>query len=226
MVINNYNTVLQRIKNAALSAGSDYTEVKPMLVIKYAKDEDVLTILNYLDNCHAGESRVQDAYARWNQPQFQNLRAKVKLHYIGQLQSNKIGKAVALFDFIDSVSTLDHALFINTKAKEQGKIINCMVQLKLTDRTTQAGASLGEAKELIAEVKKLENINLCGIMAVAPQAENQQDLKPIFKEVKQFWDEQFKDKQEKYLSLGMSEDLEAAVSEGSNMPRIGSAIFD
>ncbi|MCL2888425.1 MAG: YggS family pyridoxal phosphate-dependent enzyme [Elusimicrobia bacterium] len=222
-VIDNYQNVLKRVKTACAAAGRRENEVTVLPVIKYAKNEDVLTLLNFLGSgAAAAESRLQDAQKRWELPQFKVLRQKVNLHYIGALQSNKIAKIVSFFDFIDSVPDIETARRIDVAAS---KPVKCMLQVKLTDRVTQSGVKPEDAPALISEIKNLKNINLCGLMAIAPQTEDEKILRPLFKTVKQLWDKEFGAQKEKYLSLGMSGDLETAVEEGSTLPRVGSAIF-
>ena len=218
-VIENYKNVLERVK----AAGRGKNEITVLPVIKYAKNEDILTLLNFLGpGARAAESRLQDAQKRWDSPQFKVLRPRVTLHYIGALQSNKIPKIVNFFDFIDSVPDYGTARRIDAAAQ---KPVRCMIEIKLTERETQTGVKLPDAPALIAEIRNLKNINLCGIMAIAPQTEDETILRPLFKEVKRLWDAEFSGVKEKYLSLGMSGDLETAVEEGSTLPRIGSAIF-
>ena len=220
-VIGNYKAVLNRVKAACAAAGRAENEVSVLPVIKYAKNGDILTLLNFLAPCAAAESRLQDAQKRWELPEFKALRPRVTLHYIGALQSNKIAKIVNFFDFIDSVPDIETARRIDVLAKP----VKCMIQIKLTEKDTQGGVTPENAPALIAEIKTLKNINLCGIMAIAPQTDDAKILRPLFKTVKNIFDKEFGGLKEKYLSLGMSGDLETAVMEGSTLPRIGSAIF-
>jgi len=138
------------------------------------------------------------------------------------LQSNKIAKIINFFDFIDSVPDIKTARRIDALA---GKPVNCLAQIKLTERDTQGGASLKDAPALIAEIKALKNINPRGLMAIAPQTEDETILRPLFKAVKNIFDKEFGGRPGTYLSLGMSGDLETAVEEGSTLPRVGSSIF-
>ncbi|MDR0291419.1 MAG: YggS family pyridoxal phosphate-dependent enzyme [Elusimicrobium sp.] len=222
-VINNYRVVLNRVKTACAAAGRRESEVTVLPVIKYAKNDDILTLFNFLGpRVSAAESRLQDAQKRWDLPQFKVLRPQATLHYIGALQSNKIAKIVSLFDFIDSVPDIETARKISIAAL---KPVKCMIQVKLTERDTQSGVKIEDAPALTAAMKNLKNINLCGLMAIAPRTEDEKILRPLFKSVKLLWDKEFGALKEKYLSLGMSGDLELAVEEGSDLPRVGSAIF-
>ncbi len=225
-VTDNYNTAVQKKAYACQISGRDASKVKLLAVIKYASDEQVLDLFNTCTVEHAGESRLQDALIRWSKPEFEKFRSKIKLHFLGQLQKNKIAKITALFDYIDSVDSVEKAAFISAKAAEQSKTQNIFIQLKLTSSLTQGGVSMAEAADMAREIKTLSNINLCGLMAIAPQTENAEDLRPVFKEVKVLFDNIFADEKDSFLSLGMSSDFEVAVQEGSTLPRIGSMLFE
>ncbi|MBT3392974.1 MAG: YggS family pyridoxal phosphate-dependent enzyme [Elusimicrobiaceae bacterium] len=221
---NNLNKVLADIKKVCSNA----QDVEIIAVTKYADNKDIKDLLQLNLIKHIGESRVQDAITRWNTKELVEYKDKLTKHFIGHLQTNKVGKALEFFDFIDSVDSLKLAQIINKKAGELGKTINALVQVKLTKKDTQGGASLEDTQQLIEQVKKLENINLLGLMAIAPIEENPENLRPAFKKVKHIFDTNFdslKDNKKYYLSLGMSTDLQVAIEEGSNLPRIGNAIF-
>lgn len=215
--------IKKKISEAALSSGRDPAAINPMAVIKYAGNEDILTLLKSGLVTHAGESRVQDAVSRWQQPEFASLRDGLTLHFIGHLQKNKISKALDLFDFIDSVDNFGLAEAISSHAAKKNKNIKVLLQVNLTGSSTQGGVALGGVDELLKQVKTLPNLSVEGIMGIAPIKEPAEDLRPLFREVKTVFDKYFNSRH--YLSLGMSGDYEAAVKEGANMPRIGSSIF-
>ena len=222
-VLDNYDAVLKRINVACLRAGRSPADIRLLPVTKYARAEDIFTLLTNRDIFAAAESRLQDSLAKWNQPPLNAL--KVKKIFIGQLQSNKTQKVLENFDVIASLSSLDIAKRLDTQAAKLGKKANCLVQIKLTDRQTQSGADIQNAAALIKAARKdCANINLQGLMAIAPIVEDAEQLRPVFKEVKKFFDDNFA--QGAYLSLGMSGDFEVAVEEGSNLPRVGGLIFN
>lgn len=223
-VSDNLKKVLADIEKS--SSNPDSVEI--IVVTKYADTKDIKDLLQLDQIKHIGESRVQDAISRWNSDELKEYSNKITKHLIGHLQKNKINKAVEFFDFIDSIDSIKLAKLIDNKAKQLGKTINGLVQIKLTDKETQSGASFDNIEELIREVKELKNINLLGLMAIAPIVDNPEDLRAIFKKVKLVFDKNFdslRDGKKYYLSLGMSSDLQVAVQEGSNLPRIGSSIF-
>ncbi len=223
-VSNNLNKVLADINES--SSNPDGVEI--IAVTKYANTKDIQGLLQLNQIKHIGESRVQDAISRWNSDELKEYSDKIIKHLIGHLQKNKVNKAVEFFDFIDCIDSLKLAQLIDSKAQQLGKVINGLIQIKLTDKETQSGTSLDDVEKLIQEVKKLKNINLLGLMAIAPMVDNPEYLRDTFKKVKVVFDKNFNsliDGKKYYLSLGMSSDLQVAVQEGSNLPRIGSGIF-
>ncbi len=222
----NYQQLQASLAQAAQSAGRNPSEITLLAVTKYAKDEDVLALLARGALTDIGESRVQQAWARWKEdPRFAKF-TQVKKHFIGHLQTNKAAKAAQLFDFIDS---LDHWQTAQALAKHvpAGKILQALVQVKLTQRDTQSGLPLQDARALAKELQgAFENIRVCGYMAVAPQGADEATLRALFRPLAQAFKEDFAGQPRAQLSLGMSEDFEIAVAEGSTLPRIGSLLFE
>jgi pyridoxal phosphate enzyme (YggS family) len=221
-VLDNYDAVIKRINAACLKAGRSPEEVKILTVTKYARPQDILTLLSNRDIFAAGESRLQDALEKWGRPPL-NVFSPKKF-FIGRLQSNKIKKIAENFDVIASLCEAGHAARIDTAAAELGRKAQCLLQLKLTDKQAQSGLPPAEAEGFIKTVRAdFKNISLQGLMAIAPETTEAAVLRPLFKEVKKLFDLNFE--RGAYLSLGMSGDFEIAVEEGSNLPRIGGAIF-
>lgn len=216
----------KQIQGLALNAAKNGAKPEILAVIKYAPDGKVLELLRSGFVAHMGESRLQDAQTRWAKPEFAEYRKNITLHFLGHIQKNKTAKITALFDYIDSVDSPEIAAFINEKAISLGKKINVMLQLKLTGSPSQSGVNPADADALARAIRALPNLSLKGIMAIAPQAENAQDLRPVFKNAAQIFESILKEEEKQYLSLGMSGDFEVAVREGANLPRIGSSIFE
>lgn len=223
-VIENLNKTQAACARACLRAGRRPEDVNLMAVTKYAADQDVLTLLESGRIRHIGESRVQQAAQRWTKPSF--AKYNISKHFIGHLQKNKAAQAAKLFDFIDSIDDIDTALRLNACARALNKTLGVLVQIKLTDRQTQSGVSFNEAPLLVQELKKLDFLCPCGYMAIAPKTDNPQSLRGLFKKVREAFERDFPPQlPQRFLSLGMSEDFETAVEEGSTLPRVGSKLF-
>lgn len=223
-IINNLHNVQAAISDACQKTGRDEKDVSLMAVTKYASDEDVLALLSTGRIRHIGESRVQQALTRWTNPSF--AKYDTVKHFIGHLQRNKAAHAAKLFDFIDSIDDIRTAQALDEQAKLLGKTLYIMVQIKLTDRETQSGVSLEDAPLLLKQLGQFPHLCACGYMAIAPQTDDPEQLRPLFKAVKAAFDRDFPlSLPQRYLSLGMSADFKTAVEEGSTLPRVGSKLF-
>ena len=223
-LVQNFKDVQTSLVTACKHAKRNPQEITLLAVTKYAQDEDVLALLQRGLLTDIGESRVQQAWARWHEnPAFAKY-TQVKKHFIGHLQKNKAAKAALLFDYIDSLDDWETARLLSTHLPGK-KTLPVLVQVKLTNKQTQSGLALPQARKLAQELKgAFENIKVCGYMAVAPQGADSDTLRGLFKTVKSAFDEDFKGIPQAQLSLGMSEDFITAVEEGSTLPRIGSRL--
>lgn len=223
-----FEGIKARIEKACAASGRDPAGVEILAVTKYASVESVAALLSGGQARLVGESRVQDALSRWQDPLLLPYKDKIERHFIGHLQSNKAGKAAAFFDCFDSIDGIRAAETLNTKAAEAGRKFPVMLQVKLTDRETQSGLSLEEAPALLQQMAKLPNLIPYGYMGIAPIAADQNELRPLFAKVRARFEKDFPGETggvKTRLSLGMTGDFEAAVMEGSTLVRIGSALF-
>jgi pyridoxal phosphate enzyme (YggS family) len=188
-----------------------------------------------------GESRIQEAAAKI--PHFteaisdceedvkfiSSQSLKPEWHLVGHLQSNKTRRAVELFDVIQSVDSAKLAERINQASLELGKITSVLLQVDLGNEESKFGAEPDEIHGIIEVISGLKGIRLNALMALPPYFENQQDARPYFHRLRELG-ERLEAEQpgclgERHLSMGMSHDFEAAVSEGATIVRVGTAIF-
>ena len=169
-----------------------------------------------------GEARVQEAEQR-----IREIGAIARFHMIGHLQSNKAKKAVELFDVIQSVDSLKLAQEISKYAVELERTIECLIQVHTSGEDEKFGVAPGECLDLIRAVKDLPNIKLTGLMTIGPLTEDKdlirtafQKCYDLFRQGQEFTGDDFE-----VLSMGMTEDLEPAIAEGSTMIRVGTALF-
>ncbi len=171
-----------------------------------------------------GENKVQEILEKYD-------RVKpVRWHMIGHLQTNKVKSIIDKVDLIHSLDSLKLAHEIDKRAKQIGKIADVLVQVNAADEQSKFGVATDELAGLIDEIlKTCENINIKGLMFVAPFAEDPEDVRGYFAKVAELFKEYKKEKHPrldfKYLSMGMSHDYIVAIEEGANMVRVGSAIF-
>ncbi len=169
-----------------------------------------------------GENRVQEAAEK-----FATLnRDGVTKHLIGHLQTNKVKNAVKLFDLIHSVDSENLAAAIDKAANSIGKIQDVLVQVNLANEDTKFGVSEKNLRGLIEKVDALKNLRLRGLMLIAPNFEDVEQCRPLFKDMRKIFEELSTTRQNfDFLSMGMTHDYKIAVEEGANIVRIGTAIF-
>ncbi|MDR0956462.1 MAG: YggS family pyridoxal phosphate-dependent enzyme [Endomicrobium sp.] len=215
---------IEFIKNNINLIKNGSAAVDIVVVTKTFPCQDILEALK----CgikHIGESRMQEAL-----PKFQQLGLSlsgINKHFIGHLQSNKAKKAVENFDLIQSLDSIKLAYDLNRHAKIIGKTQNCLIEVKVSQEITKTGVGLSNVKKFYKQCQMIPNILIKGLMVITPHC-NFEDSRFYFKLVYNL----FKDIKESFdavgfdiLSMGMSEDYKIAIEEGSNMIRIGSAIF-
>jgi len=169
-----------------------------------------------------GENKLQDAELKKQKLTLKNTQ----YHFIGHLQSNKVNKAVSLFDYIQSVDSFKIAKKINTCCEKQNKVMPCLLQVNLENEPQKYGFTEIELKRQLKDIFLLQNLQIDGIMVIYPLLKNKEDLRPIFKRAKDlfyFIHEQFPIKT---LSMGMSHDYDVAIEEGATMVRIGRKILN
>lgn len=171
-----------------------------------------------------GENKVQEILDKFDQVK------PVRWHMIGHLQTNKVKYIIDKVSMIHSVDSIKLAEEIDHRAKQQGKTMDILVQVNAAQEESKFGISAEETGALIKEIlNTCENIRIKGLMSIAPFEDNPEDVRIYFRQVKNLYDEYKEYKHERcqfqYLSMGMSHDYEVAILEGSNLIRVGTAIF-
>ena len=171
-----------------------------------------------------GENRIQEAGEK-----FEILDRQVKKHLIGHLQTNKVKQAVKMFDLIHSIDSEHLALAVDRAAKAIDKVQDVLIQVNLAKEESKTGVEIENLEKLIDTVIGLDNLKLCGLMMIAPNYEDVEMCRPLFKQMYElFQNLKSRDLNKsdiKYLSMGMTHDYKIAVEEGANMVRVGTAIF-
>lgn len=171
-----------------------------------------------------GENKVQEILEKYPHVK------PVRWHLIGHLQTNKVKQIIDKVHLIHSVDSMKLAGEINKRAGQVGKTVNVLIQINSAGEESKFGIETAETEMMVKQIlDECENIKICGLMCIAPFDEDPDNVREYFRVVKEQYDELAKIDHEnlefKYLSMGMSHDYRVAVREGSNMVRIGSAIF-
>lgn len=171
-----------------------------------------------------GENKAQEIMDKYDQVK------PVRWHMIGHLQTNKVKYIIGKVDMIHSVDSLKLAKEINKRAANHDKIMDVLVQVNSAQEESKFGVTSEETGELIdAILANCPNVKICGLMCIAPFDENPDNVRKYFAELKKLYDDYKKIEHDnldfKYLSMGMSHDYKVAIEEGSNLVRVGTAIF-
>ena len=220
-IAENINDIKNRIEKASNGRKITLLAVTKTFSAECAKQAIDTGILDI------AESKIQEALPKFEV--LSNSLNGINKHFIGHLQSNKAKKAVLNFDLIQSLDSIDLAKDINRHAKDINKVQKCLIGFKVSTEETKYGAS----KEKVYEIYdycalNCPNISVCGIMTIAPFFDDKELVRPYFKlayEVFENIKNTKKDANFNILSMGMSDDFEIAIQEGSNMVRVGTAIF-
>ena len=221
----NLKAVKEIINNSSLKAGRNPQDIRLVAVTKTVGLPEIIEAVN-AGVLILGENRVQEAKEKISNYKLQISNSKVEWHLIGSLQKNKTRAAVQLFDLIHSVDSISLAEEINKEAQNTGKKQRVLIQVKLSGEAAKHGVLEKDLTALHAEVTKMKNIKLEGLMTIPPYFENPEMSRPYFMRLREIRD---KLSSTAYnlpeLSIGMSNDFEVAIEEGATMVRIGTAIF-
>ncbi|MBI3552876.1 MAG: YggS family pyridoxal phosphate-dependent enzyme [Elusimicrobia bacterium] len=223
MILDNIRQIRYRIAAAAKRAGRDPNGVTLIAVTKYAKQEQVLELLQSGEVREIAENRVQDASAR--RSALGGKAGAVVWRLIGHLQSNKAKKALEVFDAVDSLDSLKLAEALEKASSGTDRKLPVLIQVKLSGKETQSGVAPEAVGGLIEGLKPLEHLAVRGLMAIAPNVEPVEAVRPHFRRMRELFERNFSGVPGAQLSLGMSRDFELAVEEGATHVRVGTSIF-
>jgi pyridoxal phosphate enzyme (YggS family) len=182
-----------------------------------------------LQAADAGVKIIGENYVQEAQRAFELVGHKVKWHFIGHLQRNKVKKAVKVFDMIETLDSLDLAIEIDKRCAQQGKIMPVLIEINSGEEPQKFGVIPDEAEGLIREAARLENVKIRGLMTMGPAFGDPEKARPFFIKTKQLFDRiktlDIPGVEMLYLSMGMTNSYKVAIEEGANIIRIGTKIF-
>lgn len=168
-----------------------------------------------------GENRVHEIVEKYN-----NLPKDIEWHMIGHLQKNKVKHISKFISLIHSLDRLSLAKEIDKSAKKENRSIDCLIQIKISNDESKYGLNPEQLDSFYTDLKQFENINTIGLMAMATFTKDQSLIADEFKKMEKLFKEMKTiDSKFKILSIGMSDDYQLAINNGSNMIRVGSKIF-
>jgi pyridoxal phosphate enzyme (YggS family) len=169
-----------------------------------------------------GENKIQEMEAKWRE-----MPEDVAWHMIGHVQRNKVKYIAEFVRLIHAVDSLKLLQEINKQAARHQRVIRCLLQIKIAREETKYGMNEEDARALLnsEEYKTMENIKIVGLMGMATFTDDEEQIRSEFQFLKRLYDSLSESHNFTELSMGMSGDYKIAIEEGSNMIRVGSAIF-
>jgi len=220
-IATNLDRIQSRIASAAARAGRNPADVQLLAVSKNHPAETVSEAVR-LGLTLFGENRIQEAKAK-----IPLSPGRARWHFIGHLQSNKARDAVALFEMIQGVDSLDIANELQKQADKLSRRIGILLEVNVAGESSKFGWNPETALDAIPALNALDRLELHGLMTVAPYSTDPERVRPVFKRLRELRD-RCADRLGAplpVLSMGMSGDLEIAIEEGSTLVRVGTALF-
>lgn len=218
----NLKNVEQRIAAAAKKSGRSREDIILVAVTK-THPADMMNEAIKAGVTDIGENKPQEVRDKYADV------LPVRWHLIGHLQTNKVKYIIdkcCMIHSVDSIKLMDE---IEKQAKQHDVSMDVLIQVNISGEETKSGITAEELDELLMHAGELQRVKVRGLMTIAPKCEHQEEAAVHFRNMKMLFDETakkvYKNVSMEYLSMGMSGDFEAAIECGSNMVRVGSAIF-
>ncbi len=223
-IAENVAQIRKRMSAAAIAAGRDPKEVSLLAATKMNDADRVKeAVAAGVDAC--GENRVQELV----QKQPLGAYEGVPVHFIGRLQTNKVNKVVGKVDLIESVDRLELLEVVNKTALRLGVRQDILFEVNIGGEEQKGGFTPEETLALAAKMGDYPGVKLCGLMTIPPISEKKGDNCKYFEKMRNLFidirDKKYDNVSMVCLSMGMTDDFEDAISEGSTMIRVGTAIF-
>ena len=223
MIKENLEEVEARITRACERSGRERTEVTLISVSK-TKPVEMLQEAYDAGSRDFGENKPQEIREKYPQ-----LPTDIRWHMIGHLQRNKIKYIIDKVYMIHSVDSIRLAEAIDEEAKKHGIVMPVLIEVNVAEEESKFGVHLDEVESLIRQISELSNIQVQGLMTIAPFTENAEDNRIYFRKLRNLYvdikDKNIDNVNMCNLSMGMTGDYEVAVEEGATMVRVGTGIF-
>jgi PLP dependent protein len=211
----NLAVVRERIAAACLRCGRSPAEITLIAVTKTVAPQIIEEAFR-LGVRDFAENRVQEAESKADF--FKALSPSPVLHMIGHLQSNKVKTALGFFNMFHSLDSLKLADILDRQA---GGLIPVLLEVNVAGEASKTGFSLEEIGPALKGFAQFKNLQVRGLMTVAPIVDNLEQVRPVFRKLREIRDAYYLE----HLSMGMTDDFETAIEEGATLIRLGRAIF-
>lgn len=224
MLIDRYEQVLKRVRDAARKADRAPDTIRVVGVSKTVSAERVKTAIQ------AGVTILGENYVQEARKKFNTLAAlPASWHFIGHLQTNKAKYAVRMFDLIHSVDRVRLAHALNKQAQKINKVQDILIQVNISGEQTKSGTAADSLFELMDRLAAFDNLRVMGLMTMPPFFNAPEKVRPYFSALRDLKNRleihAWSNVNLRELSMGMTGDFEVAIAEGATLVRIGTAIF-
>ncbi|MCW9014232.1 MAG: YggS family pyridoxal phosphate-dependent enzyme [Gammaproteobacteria bacterium] len=220
-IAENIRQIQQKISDCCTQYGRSASAVR-LLAVSKTKSAELIRQAYAAGQKDFGESYLQEAVGKIHALE----ELDISWHFIGAIQSNKTRDIAQYFDWVHSVDRLKIARRLNEQRPAEQPPLNICLQVNISNESSKAGAAPEQLASLADKISQLSNIRLRGLMAIPIKADSLQQQRSIFRQMQQALNTlNTHGHQLDTLSMGMSNDMEAAIAEGSTMVRIGTAIF-
>ena len=194
---------------------------KQITLVAVSKTKSNKAILEAYNQGHKvfGENKVQELVKK-----YEDLPKDIHWHMIGHLQSNKVKYIAPFVHLIHAVDSLKLLKEIDKRAKQNNRIIDCLLQVHIAQEDTKFGFGINEIEDVVKDAEEYKYVNIKGMMGMASFTRNKTQIKSEFAQLKRLFDS-IRNEKINILSIGMSADYELAICNGSTMLRVGSGIF-
>jgi len=218
------NDVQERIKKACDYCGRDPDEITLVAVSKTKPNEDILEALS-ASQFHFGENRAKELEDKMQQIE----NEEIIWHFIGNLQTNKIKYMADRVDWIDSIHKKKALKEVEKRASDVDRHINVLIQVNISDEDQKSGCDPEKLEEILTYARDLKQTHVRGVMGMATFTDDLDVVRKEFRFLKKLRDDHLHlnggNVELEHVSMGMTNDLEVAIQEGSTMVRVGTAIF-
>lgn len=238
MIKDNLQKVKERISSVCLKINRDPSSVTIVCVSKGKGIEQIKEAIE-TGITDIGENKVQEAAVKYQElstinypvPAGRQWLSTIKWHMVGHLQTNKVKDALNIFDLIQSVESAHLADAINREAAKINKVQDILIEVKTSQgETTKFGLKPEETPGVVSQIARFKNINIKGLMTIAPIVDNPEETRPYFRSLRALRDKinalAATREPLTVLSMGMTDDFEVAIEEGADIVRLGRAIFE
>ena len=209
------------IKNQISIINNEIKDKADLIAVSKTRSVEQITEAYNQGQKKFGENRVHEIVEKYN-----NLPKDIEWHMIGHLQKNKVKHISKFISLIHSLDRLSLAKEIDKSEKKENRSIDCLIQIKISNDESKYGLNPEQLDSFYTDLKEFENINTIGLMAMATFTKDQNLIADEFKKMENLFKEMKTiDSNFKILSIGMSDDYQLAINNGSNMIRVGSKIF-